>query len=68
MFIDYTDLNRACPKDAFPVPSVDHLVDNAFGFHLLLFLDVYSRYNQIAMYPLDHEKTDFMTEKGNYYY
>lgn len=49
--VDYTNLNQVFPKDAFPVPSVDKLVDSASGFCLLSFLDAYFEYNQIAMYP-----------------
>ena len=45
MCIDYTDLNRACPKDAYPLPNIDKLVDNSAGFKLLLFMDAYSVYN-----------------------
>ena len=45
MCTDYTNLNRACPKDAYPLPSIDKLVDGAFGFQVLSFLDAYSGYN-----------------------
>ena len=45
MCIDYTDLNRAFPKDAYPLPNIDKLVDNLAGFRLLSFMDAYSRYN-----------------------
>lgn len=68
MCVYYTNFNRAYPKDVFPVPSVNKLVDNASGFRLFSFLDVYSGYNQIGMYPPDQEKMNFMTEKGSYYY
>ncbi|GAU26329.1 hypothetical protein TSUD_101620 [Trifolium subterraneum] len=68
MCVDYTDLNRACPKDAYPLPCIDRLIDNSFGFKLLSFLDAYSGYNQITMAVADRTKTAFMTESGNYYY
>ncbi|GAU51110.1 hypothetical protein TSUD_411870 [Trifolium subterraneum] len=68
MCVDYTDLNRACPKDAYPLPCIDRLVDNSSGFKLLSFLDAYSGYNQIPMAVADRTKTTFMTESGNYYY
>ncbi|GAU35136.1 hypothetical protein TSUD_394620 [Trifolium subterraneum] len=42
MCVDYTDLNRACPKDAYPLPNIDKLVDNSSGFKLLSFMDAYS--------------------------
>ncbi|GAU51417.1 hypothetical protein TSUD_88720 [Trifolium subterraneum] len=68
MCVDYTDLNRACPKDAYPLPNIDKLVDNSSGFKLLSFMDAYSGYNQIKMAEIDKKKTAFMTETGNYYY
>jgi len=68
MCVDYTDLNRACPKDAYPLPNIDKLVDNSSGYKLLSFMDAYSRYNPIPMAEEDKQKTTFMTESGNYYY
>lgn len=68
MRTDYTDLNKACPKDAYPLPSIDRLVDGASGYQFLSFMDAYSGYNQIRMYHFDAEKTMFMTEGANYYY
>ncbi|GAU47643.1 hypothetical protein TSUD_238620 [Trifolium subterraneum] len=68
MCVDYTDLNRACPKDAYPLPNIDKLVDNSSGFKLLSIMDAYSGYNQIKMAEIDKKKTAFMTETGNYYY
>ncbi|GAU10535.1 hypothetical protein TSUD_420870, partial [Trifolium subterraneum] len=68
MCVDYTDLNRACPKDAYPLPNIDKLVDNSSRFKLLSFMDAYSGYNQIKMAEIDKKKTAFMTETGNYYY
>ncbi|RDY13737.1 hypothetical protein CR513_01293, partial [Mucuna pruriens] len=53
MCIDYTDLNKACPKDSYPLPSIDRLVDNVAGFTFLSFMDAYSGYNQIRMHPQD---------------
>ncbi|KAK2409752.1 hypothetical protein QL285_045156 [Trifolium repens] len=68
MCVDYTDLNRACPKDGYHLPIIDKLVDNSSGFKLLSFMDAYSGYNQIKMAEIDKKKTAFMTESGNYYY
>ena len=68
MCVDYTDLNRACPKDAYPLPSIDRLVDSSAGFKLLSFMDAYSWYNQIPMADKDKKYTAFMTSSGNYYY
>ncbi|GAU35132.1 hypothetical protein TSUD_394570 [Trifolium subterraneum] len=62
MCVDYTDLNRACPKDAYPLPNIDKLVDNSSGFKLLSFMDAYCGYNQIKMVEIDKKKTAFMTE------
>ncbi|XP_027342848.1 uncharacterized protein LOC113855410 [Abrus precatorius] len=44
---DFTDLNKACPKDAYPLPNIDTLVDGAAGHRIQSFLDAYSGYNQI---------------------
>lgn len=66
MCVDYTDLNSACPKDVFPVPSIDKLVDSVSGFRVLSFMDAKSGYTQIPMYPPVQEKPVFMMDKGNY--
>jgi hypothetical protein len=49
--IDFTNLNEACPKDPFPLPRIDQTVDATAGSELLSFMDAYSGYNQIKMYP-----------------
>ena len=54
--MDFTDLNKACPKDSYPLPSIDALVDSASGGKLLSFLDAFSGYNQIRMHPRDECK------------
>ncbi|XP_058722915.1 uncharacterized protein LOC131594725 [Vicia villosa] len=59
---------KACPKDAYPLPNIDKLVNNSAGFKLLSFMDAYSGYNQIPMAKTDKKYTAFMTESGNYYY
>ncbi|RDX99365.1 hypothetical protein CR513_17587, partial [Mucuna pruriens] len=63
MCTDYTDLNKACPKDPYPLPSIDVLVDRALGCGLLSFMDAYLGYNQIRMNPCDKFKTIFMTDE-----
>jgi len=68
MCVDFTDLNKVCPKDSYPLPSIDALVDSAAGCKLLSFLDAFSGYNQIKMHPMDEEKTAFMNERSCYYY
>jgi len=68
MCVDFTDLNNACPKDSYPLPNIDTLVDYASGRGMLSFLDAYSGYNQIAMHPADVDKTAFIGEASNYCY
>ena len=68
MCVDFTDLNKACSKDSYPLPSINALVDSAAGCKLLSFLDAFSGYNQIKMHPMDEEKTAFMTERSCYCY
>jgi len=68
MYVDYTDLNKACPKDSYPLLSIDRLVDGAIGHIILSFLYAYLGYNQIQMHPNDKEKTTFMTDSNNFYY
>ncbi|KAK0586525.1 hypothetical protein LWI29_008372 [Acer saccharum] len=68
MCVDFTDLNKACPKDSFPLPRIDQLVDATAGHELLSFMDAYSGYNQIRMNKADEEKTSFTTDQGLYCY
>ena len=68
MCIDFTDLNSACPKDSFPLPRIDQLVDSTAGHKLLTFVDAFSEYNQIQMTEEDQEKTAFNTSQRLYYY
>ena len=62
--IDFTDLNKACPKDPFPLPRIDQTVDSTSGCDLLSFLDAYSGYHQIFMSKEDKGKTSFITPCG----
>ncbi|CAL8989853.1 unnamed protein product [Prunus brigantina] len=66
--VDYRDVNDACPKDEFPLPITELLVDATTGFGALSFMDGFSGYNQIKMAPEDQEKTAFRTPKGIYCY
>jgi len=68
MCVDYKDLNKACPRDANPLPNIDRLVDDAVGNKVLSFLDAYSGYNQIPMAASDMNKTAFITDDTNYFY
>ena len=58
--VDYIDLNEACPKDSFPLPRIDQIVDATAGHGILSFLDAFSEYHQILMHPPDAEKIGFM--------
>lgn len=60
MWVDYTDLYQACPKDSYPLSNINKLVENLVGYKFLLFMDAYSNYNQIPMYEVDKEKNSFM--------
>ena len=66
--IDFTDINKACPKDSFPLPRIDLIVDATAGQELLSFMDAFSGYNQISMDLSDQEKTSFVTGQGTYCY
>jgi hypothetical protein len=68
MFVDFTDLNKACSKDSFPLPRIDLLVDSTSEHELLSFMDAFSGYNQIYMEEADQEKTAFITDQGLYCY
>ena len=64
--VDFRDLNKASPKDDFPLPHIDMLVDSTAGHPMLSFMDGFSWYNQILMAPEDVERTSFITEWGTY--
>ena len=68
MCVDYTDLNKAYPRDAYPLPNIDQLVDGAAGNKVLSFLDAYFGYNQIPMAASDMNKTAFIIDDANYFY
>jgi hypothetical protein len=66
MCVDYMSLNKACPKDLFPLPRIDQVVDSTVGCETLCFLDAYSGYHQVAMCIADHLATSFITPFGAY--
>src|SRR5207237_8810119 len=68
MCVDYTDLNKACPKDPFGLPRIDQVVDSPAGSELLCFLDAYSGYHQVSLAESDCIKTSFITPFGAYCY
>ena len=66
--VDYKTVNKACPKDSFPLPWIAELVDLTTGHNRLSFLDAYRGYHQIAMCKPDQEVTSFTTPRGLYCY
>lgn len=68
MYVDYTDIKKACPKDVYPLPSIDKLVDSTWGYLMSSFLDAYSGYNQNKIYPPDEGKTTFIFENVTFFY
>ena len=66
--MDFIHLNKACPKDNYPLPQIDQMVDATTGYNQMSFLDTYSGYNQIPMNPGDRVHTAFVTQKGLFYY
>lgn len=68
MCVDFTDLNKACPKDSYPLPRIDTLMDSTAKHQLLSFMDAFSGYNQIKMDEADQEKTSFVTSQGLFCY
>jgi hypothetical protein len=68
MCVDYTDLNKHCPKDPFGLPRIDQVVDSIAGCSMLSFLDRYSGYHHISLAKEDEEKTAFITPFGAFCY
>jgi hypothetical protein len=68
MCVDYTSLNKACPKDLYPLPRIDQIVDATSGCETLCFLDAYFEYHQIKMNESDQAATSFITPFGSYCY
>ena len=66
--VDFTDLNKACLKDPFPMPRIDQLMDATAGHPRMSFLDAFQGYHQIPLALKDQKKTAFVTPTGNYHY
>lgn len=66
--MDFIDLNNACPKDSFPLPPINLIVDSIAGHNVLSFMDTYFRYNQIHMSLEYEEKTVFLIDRNLYCY
>ena len=58
--IDFHDLNHVCPKDNFPTPFIDQILDECAGSEVFPIMDDFSRYNQIQIKPEDQHKTAFI--------
>ena len=68
MCVDFTDLNKACPKYDYPIPKIDRLVDSTTGHDLLSFMDANAGYHQIPLALENQPQTDFITSAGVYCY
>ena len=68
MCVNFTDLNKVCPKDPFRMPRIDQLVDATVSHFRMSFLDTFQGYHQIPLALGDQEKTVFVTPTGNYHY
>ena len=66
--VDFTDLNKTCLKDSYPLPCINQLVDSTAGHQLLNFMDAFLDYNQIRMDEADQEKISFITNQGLFCY
>ena len=68
MCVDHTGLNASCPKDNFPLPQIDQLVDATANARLLSFLNAYSGYHQVSLTREDEQKTAFIMSFGTFCY
>ncbi|GJX24073.1 reverse transcriptase domain-containing protein [Tanacetum coccineum] len=68
MCVDFTDINKACPKDCYPLPEIDWKIESLLGFRLKCFLDVYKGYHQIQIAEEDEDKTAFYAGEGVFCY
>ncbi|GJV51563.1 reverse transcriptase domain-containing protein [Tanacetum coccineum] len=68
MYVDFTDLNKACPQDCYNLPEIDWKVESLYDYPFKCFLDAYKGYHQIQMAESDEEKTAFHTSQGVYCY
>ncbi|GJX19165.1 reverse transcriptase domain-containing protein [Tanacetum coccineum] len=66
--VDFTDINKACPKDCYPLPEIDWKIESLLGFCLKYFLDTYKGYHQIQMVEKDEDKTAFYAGEGVFCY
>ena len=68
MCVAYRDVNQACPKDNYPTPFIDQIIDECARCEIFSFMDGFSGYNQINIYPQDQSKTAFICPWGTFAY
>lgn len=68
MCIDYKDLNRACPKDTYPLPNIDQKINSLTLFRFKCFLDAYKGYHQVKISVANEEKPAFIIDIGIFCY
>ena len=68
MYVNFTDLNKAYPKDSYPLPPVDIQIDSTTSHQFMSFMNAFSDYNQIKIDEADQEKTSFVTNQGFFCY
>jgi hypothetical protein len=68
VYVDYRDINQACPKDKFPTPFIDQIFDDCVGSEIFSLMDGFSSYNQINILHVDQHKTDFICPWGTFSY
>ena len=68
MCVNFTNLNKACPKDSYPLPRINVSMDSIARHQLLSFMNAFSGYNQIKLDEADQEKTSFVTSQGLFCY
>lgn len=60
--MDFNDINKACPKESYPLPSINKLIDSTSGNEILSMMDIHSGYNQIHMHETDVDNTMFIID------
>lgn len=68
VYIDFRDLNKACPKHNYPTPFIDQIIDECVGNDIFSFMDGFSSHNQIVIHPKDQHKTNFIFPWGIFTY
>ncbi|PKA48595.1 RNA-directed DNA polymerase like [Apostasia shenzhenica] len=68
MCVDFIDLNKVCPKDFYPLPKIERLVDSSAGYTMMSFLDAFSGYHQIQIVEQDDKHISFITDHGTFCY